>query len=174
MVTESLDSIKATPAHAAQAWAVLCRAKLAMSEAGRSQWQGGYPSEADVLSDIAAGVARVLVCGDQVVGYCALVTTGDKNYAGITDGRWLTPHGTRYAVIHRLAIDPLVAGHGLAGRWLPMLNDEARCLQCDSMRIDTNHDNVQMLRLLPHSGFVYCGKVQQADGERMAFECVFV
>ncbi len=169
---ELLDSIKATPAHASQAWAVLSRAKQAMREAGRSQWQGAYPSQTDVLADIAAGVARVLVCDGSVVGYCALVTTGDKNYACITGGQWLTPQGTRYAVIHRLAVDPQVAGRGLAGRWMAMLNDEARRLQCRSMRIDTNHDNVQMLRLLPHSGFAYCGIVRQSDGERMAFECV--
>lgn len=166
------ESIKATPAHAARAWAVLSRAKRAMREAGRNQWQGEYPSQTDVLADIAAGVARVLVCGGRVVGYCALVTTGDKNYDRITGGQWLTPQGTRYAVIHRLAIDPQVAGRGLAHRWLAMLNDEARRLQCRSMRIDTNHDNAQMLSLLPHSGFSYCGMVRQSGGERMAFERV--
>ena len=39
-----------------------------------------------------------------------------------------------------------------------------------SMRIDTNHDNVQMLHILPKLGFERCGTVQLPDGERIAYE----
>ncbi len=172
MTMRALHNVKATLDHADAAWAVLSHAKHAMREAGRSQWQGDYPSAAEVSRDIDAGVARVLMCDGIVVGYCALITTGDKCYGHIADGSWLTPDGTRYAVVHRLAIDPAMGGRGLASQWMAMLIDEARGLNCLSMRIDTNHDNVQMLRLLPRNGFAYCGKVWQSGGERMAFERV--
>ena len=170
-----ITSTAATSGHSAAAWAVLAEAKEAMRLAGRSQWQGPYPAVSDVEADIANGVARVLLHGGQVVGYCALVTNGcDPAYAHITGGRWLTPEGTRYAVVHRIAIAPGMAGRHLATRWMRMLMAEARRLGCRSMRIDTNHDNVQMLRLLPQCGFCQCGTVMQSDGERIAFERVFL
>lgn len=165
-----LSSVKATPEHARQAWNVLSSAKQAMHKAGRKQWQGDYPSAADVDRDIAAGVGRVLVVNGRVVGYCAFITTGEPAYAKITDGHWLTPDGAQYAVVHRLAIYSKMTGCGLASRWMHLLLDEASTLQCQSMRIDTNYDNEQMLRLLPHSGFTYCGIVQLPGGERRAFE----
>lgn len=172
-MTDSLEmtSTAATSRHAEAAWAVLAKAKEAMRLAGRSQWQGSYPAPANVEADIKAGVARVLLHGGEVVGYCALVTTGgDPAYAHITGGKWLTPEGTTYAVVHRLAIMPSMGGRHLATRWMQLLFGEAQRLGCRSMRIDTNHDNVQMLRLLPQCGFSQCGAVMQSDGERIAFE----
>ncbi len=170
-----ITSIAATSSHVAAAWAVLAKAKEAMRLAGRSQWQGSYPAISDVEADIAKGVARVLLHGGQVVGYCALVTSGDDPaYAHIKGGQWLTPEGTRYAVVHRIAIAPDMAGRHLATQWMRLLMDEARQVGCRSMRIDTNHDNVQMLRLLPQCGFSQCGTVMQSDGERIAFERVFL
>ncbi len=168
-----IESVAATPWHAAAAWAVLAQAKEAMRMAGRNQWQGFYPAPANVEADIKAGVARVLLHGGEVAGYCALVTGGDPAYAHIAGGQWLTPEGTPYAVVHRIAIAPSMSGRHLATRWMRLLIDEARWLGCRSMRIDTNHDNVQMLRLLPQCGFVRCGTVMQSDGERIAFELVF-
>lgn len=166
-----ITSTAATSRHAEAAWAVLAKAKEAMRLAGRSQWQGSYPAPANVEADIERHVARVLLHGGEVVGYCALVTTGDDPaYAHITGGQWLTPEGTAYAVVHRIAILPAMAGRHLATRWMHMLLDEARSLGCRSMRIDTNHDNVQMLRLLSQCGFSQCGTVMQSDGARIAFE----
>lgn len=168
-----IESATATAQHAAAAWTVLAQAKEAMRLAGRSQWQGTYPAPANVEADIKAGVARVLLHGGRVVGYCALVTTGgDPAYAHIAGGRWLTPEDTPYAVVHRMAIMPDMGGRHLASRWMRLLIDEAQRLGCRSMRIDTNHDNVQMLRLLPQCGFSRCGRVMQSDGERIAFERV--
>ena len=47
----------------------------------------------------------------------------------------------------------------------------ARGAGAASVRVDTNHDNAEMLRLLPALGYVRCGTVSYGPrGERIAFE----
>lgn len=163
---------KAVEADEGAIWRLLEAEVQVMRRQGRDQWQHGYPNPATVAADTAAGVGRVLLLDGVIAGYCALIATGDKCYDSI-EGRWLTDSDSRhcrYAVVHRLGIDPQLTGRGLASTFLTLAMREARCMGLESMRIDTNHDNVQMLHILPKLGFERCGTVQLPDGERIAYE----
>ena len=162
----------ATVADRAAAWSIISRQQELMRRQGRNQWQQGYPNPEVIADDVQQEIGRVLVLDDQVVGYCALIYSGEPCYDTI-EGRWLTDSDSahcRYSVVHRIGIDPDFANRGLALRFLELLMDESRDDGCESMRIDTNNDNVQMLHILPKLGFTRCGNVVLPDGPRIAFE----
>ncbi len=166
----------AEPKDAPAIWQILKDEIEVMRQDGRDQWQYGYPNPEVVDTDIELRQGRTLLKDGKIVGYCALVTTGEPNYDHIWDGEWLTANDTsvcHYAVVHRIAIDPKCTGQGLASAFLLMLIEEAKSCALESMRIDTNHDNAQMLHILPKLGFTRCGKVNVYDGERIAYEICF-
>lgn len=166
----------ATSADASAVWQILKGEIEVMRACGRRQWQYGYPNPEVVDADIKARQGRVLVSNTEVVGYCALITSGDPCYDHIWDGEWLTPDTSshcRYTVVHRLAISPGLTGRGLAAAFLQMLIAESAGMGRRSMRIDTNFDNAQMLHLLAKLGFTRCGMIMVKDGERHAFEKLF-
>ena len=154
-------------------WDILKSEIEVMHQQGRDQWQYGYPNPITVAADIEKHQGRVLLKEDEVAGYCALVTSGEPNYSHIWDGEWLTKStssSSHYSVVHRIAINPNFTGQGLATSFLLMLIEESKSIGKESMRIDTNFDNAQMLHILPKLGFTRCGKVMVSDGERIAFE----
>ena len=125
-------------------WNILQAEIEVMRHAGRNQWQNGYPNPQTVASDIEKGQGRVLWLGTEVVGYCALITSGDPCYDHIWDGDWLTSSlatDCRYAVVHRIGIHPQHTGKGFAAAFLQMLMAEAASMGFESMRIDPNFDN---------------------------------
>lgn len=153
-------------------WRIIHTQQQIMHRAGRDQWQNGYPNPETLRQDLDHGYGRVLCIAGQVIGYAALLYDGEPCYDSIFNGTWLTTDTSascHYAVIHRLAIAPEYLGRGHAFAMINLLCDDAR-LRCRSLRVDTNHDNVQMLHLLPKAGFTRCGIVYLPDGERIAFE----
>lgn len=169
---EQLTSRMATAADKAAAWSIISRQQELMHQQGRNQWQQGYPNPEVIANDVLQEIGRVLVLDGKVVGYCALIYAGEPCYDTI-EGRWLTSSDSahcRYSVVHRIGVDPDYANRGLASRFLQLLMQESRDDGCESMRIDTNNDNVQMLHILPKLGFERCGNVVLPDGPRIAFE----
>ncbi|MDE6449804.1 MAG: GNAT family N-acetyltransferase [Muribaculaceae bacterium] len=141
-----------------------------MLREGKQQWDENYPSVTHIIEDIDRGIARVLLDGDTIAAYGAVVPTGEPAYDNITDGDWLT-EDTPYVTVHRLAVAPDMQGRGLAVRFLDITCDMAARQGFRSMRIDTNHDNYRMLRLLQNNGFERCGIVSYGPkGDRIAFE----
>lgn len=173
MMNNALSIRRAETADAQVIWEILKVEIEQMRQAGRDQWQKGYPNPDTVAADIEKRQGWVLLKDEQVVGYCALITSGDPCYDHIWDGEWLTSSNStncRYSVVHRIGIDHHLTGQGLATSFLSLLLDESKRIGCESMRIDTNHDNAQMLHILPKIGFTLCGMVMVKDGERHAFE----
>lgn len=169
---QQLLSRKAIAADESAAWSIISRQQELMRRQGRNQWQQGYPNPEVIAADVQQKIGRVLVLDGRVVGYCALIYAGEPCYDNI-DGAWLTSSDSahcRYSVVHRIGIDPDFANRGMASRFLQLLMDESRDDGCESMRIDTNNDNVQMLHILPKLGFIRCGNVVLPDGPRIAFE----
>ena len=172
MNEQELLSRIATAADKDVVWSIISRQQELMRQQGRNQWQQGYPNPAVIAADVQQEIGRVLVLDGTVVGYCALIYSGEPCYDSI-EGRWLTTSDSadcRYSVVHRIGIDPDFANRGLASRFLQLLMEESRDDVCESMRIDTNNDNVQMLHILPKLGFTRCGNVVLPDGPRIAFE----
>ena len=172
MKEQELLSRNAIAADKAAAWSIISRQQELMRQQGRNQWQQGYPNPEVIASDVQRKIGRVLVLNGWVVEYCALIYSGEPCYNTI-EGQWLTGSDSahcRYSVVHRIGIDPDFANRGLASRFLQLLMEESRDDGCESMRIDTNNDNVQMLHILPKLGFERCGNVVLPDGPRIAFE----
>lgn len=146
---------------------ILKKAARRMMAEGKRQWNENYPNETHVKSDLADGIGYVLVSDTKVIGYAAVVFTGEPAYEAL-DGKWLAD--LPYVVVHRIAVSQDVKGKGYGLLLLQTIADYARSLGTGSFRIDTNFDNSAMLGLLDRLGFTYCGDVEYRQGSRMAFE----
>ncbi len=54
------------------------------------------------------------------------------------------------------------------------IEDFARSHDIQSIKVDTNYDNIAMLKILESKGYSYCGEVVLADGLRKAFEKIVI
>lgn len=160
---------KATAEDAERVWQIITEAKRAMAAEGRNQWTEEYPSRCLIEADIRSGCAYVM-CGDggEADAYALITAAEEPAYAGIR-GRWLTPGP--YCTVHRLAVAADRRGRGLGKTMMLMAETVAAAAGARSIRVDTNHDNAEMLSLLPAIGYERCGTVSYGPrGERMAFE----
>ena len=154
------------------AYAILREAAKRMVQLGRNQWDENYPQKDDVLNDISCGDAYVLEMCGKVVAYGVVSFDGEPAYNVLCEGKWLS--AGPYAVVHRMAVALSVRQHGLGVRFFETVEEMCRRNKVNSIKVDTNYDNVEMLGLLSGLGYVMCGKVYyDRDGgriERLAFE----
>ena len=146
--------------------AVLEAARGIMRASGNPfQWPDGYPTEAMIRNDLAAGVGKVFDRDGAVVGYFACIPGPDPTYSYIEDGAWLEDT-LPYYVIHRIASLPDV--HGI----FKGIIDHAGRLT-GNIRIDTHKDNRIMQHLLEKHGFTSCGIIYLQNGSpRLAYQRV--
>lgn len=144
-------------------------AQLSLSELGIDQWQDGYPSEDIIAEDISNGVGYV-ACTDMgdVVGYEAIVLTGEEAYTQIADEMWHTSNN--YVVVHRLCVDGSARRKGVAIELIAFAGDFAMNHGVSDFRIDTHEGNVRMLALLDKLGFEHVGTISYNSGLREAFD----
>jgi len=138
-----------------------------MAKLGRHQWNETYPSVENIIADISKSGAYVACLDSTIAAY--VFVTGEKEPAyDALDGKWLSVQP--YLVIHRLAVDISHRGKGIAG--FIMDSAESMCLEkgLHSIKVDTNHDNSEMLNLLKSRGYAVCGTVEYPQGRRLAFE----
>ena len=152
-----------------QIWQVIADAKQMMRDLGRNQWTEEYPSLDVIAADIEAGAAYVMCDGDGCVAAYACLTSAPEAAYAAPGACWLTDRP--YLVIHRLAVRASYRGRGLARRLLSYAEEVCRGIGLGTIKVDTNHDNTQMLHLLQTVGYVRCGTVSYGPrGERIAFE----
>lgn len=152
-----------------QIWDILQGAILRRKKDGSDQWQNGYPNPTVIKNDLAKDIGYVLTKGNEIIGYCAILINDEPAYANIK-GKWLTDGD--FVVYHRVAISENYLGRGLAQKMLKYIDDFARDNNIKSIRVDTNFDNVGMLKTLDKTGYTYCGEVILSGGTRKAFEKV--
>ena len=151
---------------------VVAEAQAFMRTLNIDQWQDGYPAPGHISADIGRGCGYVL-CRPGVrecraiIAYGAVAFDGEPAYEAL-EGEWLTDGP--YVVVHRMAVADGECGKGVAAEFLRHAEEMARERGIGAFRIDTNHDNRPMLRLLERMGFTFCGKVVYRSGERLAFE----
>lgn len=146
-----------------RALAIYHSARQFMRRSGNTvQWVNGYPSEALLRSDVAAGRLFVMEDAGGVYAVFAFIIGDDPTYQ-VIDGAWLddaTPYGT----LHRLGSDGTHTGvlaEAVAWAWT----------RCPHLRADTHEDNHPMRRCLERAGFAYTGTIHVADGTpRRAYE----
>lgn len=166
-VSETLLFRKAGLADVPAISAILKQAVARMLAEGKCQWNENYPNATHVCTDIENGVGHVLESEGQVVGYGAVVFTGEPAYDHLK-GRWLTDG--RYVVVHRLAVNREAKEKGLGRAFMQTVEDYAKTKKVPSFRVDTNFDNDAMLTLLHRLGFTHCGEIRYESGPRLAFE----
>ena len=144
-------------------------AQLSLSELGIDQWQDGYPSEDVIAEDIANGVGYVACAEDgAVVGYEAVVLTGEEAYNQIEDERWHTSNN--YVAVHRLCVIGNSRRKGIAIELMNFAGEFALKHGISDFRIDTHEGNVRMLALLKKMGFEHVGTISYDSGLREAFD----
>lgn len=144
-------------------------AQQSLKELGIDQWQDGYPTSEFICEDISRGVGYVACTDDgAIIGYEAVVLTGEVAYEQIADIKWNTPN--RYVVVHRLCVSGDSRRHGVAMELMSFASNHAQQHDIHAFRIDTHKGNVRMLSLLRKLGFQRVGRVRYESGEREAFD----
>lgn len=164
---ESFRIRKGTVGDVERISAIYDSARRFMRQSGNaSQWNDGYPAEADILADIERGCCFVGETSDgNIAMVFAFILGDDPTYRIIEQGAWLNdePYGT----IHRLGSD------GRTGGVLRACVDFCSSFT-DNIRVDTHRDNRPMLSGLEKLGFQRCGIIYCRDGsERIAFHRIF-
>ena len=124
------------------------------------QWNDGYPSEEVVLKDIEAGHCFVVCETDEILATMALIPGPEPTYSFI-EGRW--PDENPYYVIHRIAA--AAPGRKLASVMLDWAFEHIKETGCNTIRIDTHHENCIMKHILAKYGFNECGVIYLDNGD---------
>lgn len=152
-------------------WEIIQQSIERRRKDGSDQWQNGYPNLQTVESDVSKGFGHVLTVNNDVAVYVALIFNDEPAYSSI-EGAWLTTG--EFLVIHRIAVSEKFAGQGLVKKLFDYVEDFVRTQNVQSIKVDTNFDNIAMLKILESKGYSYCGEVVLAGGVRKAFEKVVI
>ena len=150
-------------------WDILLQAIEQRKQDGSEQWQNGYPNEQTVHDDITNGYANVLVDNNVIIAYAAIIFDVEPAYNNIK-GRWLT--NDDYVVVHRVATSNAVKRKGVATNLFKMVEDLCIEQKVYSIKVDTNFDNVPMLKILDNLNYTYCGEIFFGNSPRKAYEKV--
>lgn len=167
--TEKYKFRKAQPKDIPEVWRILQQAINRRKNEGSRQWQDGYPNPETVSTDIEKDWGYVLELEGQVAAYAALIFEIEPAYE-IIEGKWLSKGD--YLVIHRVAVGDGFAGNGLATLIFKEIETVAKSNKVFSIKVDTNFDNIAMLKILEKTGYQYCGEVYFRGSARKAFEKV--
>ena len=162
---------KAELSEIAPIWEILQQAILRRKKDGSTQWQDGYPNPNVVQKDIEKGEGFVLLDGETVIGYSAVLINDEPAYEKI-EGNWLT--NGDFIVVHRVAISEKYLGKGFAKMILKNIEDFAVRNSIYSIKADTNFDNIAMMKIFEGSGYTYCGEVYFRGSSRKAYEKVLI
>ena len=158
---------KADATDISEIWAILQEAIIRRKNDGSNQWQDGYPNPDVVKNDIEKGYGYVLTEGKNIIGYCAVVVNYEPEYLKI-EGKWLTD--SKFVVIHRLALSENYLGKNLSKMIIEFVADFAIKNSIYSIKVDTNHDNIPMMKIFEKSGFSFCGIVHFRGSPRRAMK----
>jgi GNAT superfamily N-acetyltransferase len=150
-------------------WDIIQQAIEQRKQDGSEQWQDGYPNEQTIHHDITKGYAYVLVDNHTIIAYAAIIFGVDPAYNYLR-GRWLT--NDDYVAVHRVATSNASKGKGVATHLFKIIEDLCMEQKVQSIKVDTNFDNIPMLRILDKLGYTYCGEIFFRGSPRKAFEKV--
>ena len=148
-------------------WEIIQQAIERRRQDGSTQWQQGYPNLGTVETDIEKGFGYVMTVDGEIAVYTALILNDEPAYSTI-EGAWLS--NGEFVVVHRVAVDEKFAGRGMVKKLFDHIEAFTREQGIQSIKVDTNFDNLAMLRILESKGYSYCGEVFLAGGMRKAFE----
>jgi len=150
-------------------WEILQQSIERRRKDGSDQWQDGYPNLSTVENDVGKQQNYVLTQNGKLIATAAVIFNYEPTYDEI-DGEWLT-NGDFY-VVHRVGVSDEVAGKGMATKLFQMIEEFVKEKGVFSIKIDTNFDNLAMLRILEKLDYTYCGEILVRNSPRKAFEKV--
>jgi ribosomal protein S18 acetylase RimI-like enzyme len=112
-----------------------------------------------------------LTVDGEIAVYGALILNDEPAYSTI-EGAWLSDG--EFVVVHRVAVDEKFAGQGMVKKFFDHIEEFTKSHDIQSIKVDTNHDNIAMLKILESRGYSYCGEVLLRDGMRKAFEKIII
>lgn len=168
-MNENLSFRKATVADIPAIWEILQQSIERRRKDGSDQWQDGYPNLSTVENDVEKQQNYVLTQNGKVIATAAVIFNYEPTYDEI-DGKWLTNED--FYVVHRVGVSDEVAGKGIATQLFQMIEEFAKENGVFSIKIDTNFDNLAMLRILEKLDYTYCGEILVRNSPRKAFEKV--
>jgi GNAT superfamily N-acetyltransferase len=148
-------------------WKIIEKAIIRRKEDGSKQWQDGYPNLDSIENDIKNDYGYVLESENKILGYAAIMFEIEPAYE-IIEGEWLSDQ--KYVVIHRVAISEECIGLGLATKIFKKIERIAVFNNIFSIKVDTNFDNIPLLRILDKLKYTYCGEVYFRGSARKAFQ----
>ena len=152
-------------------WNILQQAITQRKQDGSDQWQNGYPNEQTVQDDISKGYAYILIDNNIILTYAAIIFDVEPAYNYII-GKWLT--NDDYVVVHRVATSNAAKGKGIATYLFREV--ERLCVEHNvySIKVDTNFDNIPMLKIYDKLGYTYCGEIFISGASRRAYEKIIL
>ena len=148
-------------------WEILQQAIEQRRKDGSNQWQNGYPNEQTIHDDISNGYGYVLVENEVVITYAAIIFGIEPAYNELK-GKWLSYDD--YAVVHRVAVANSEKGKGIATRLFKLIEDMCIEQNVFSIKVDTNFDNIPMMKIFEKLRYIYCGEVFFNGEPRKAYE----
>ena len=157
----------AEPQEAGECYKILDEGRAYQLSQGFEQWLPDYPVPQTVTDDIKDGIGYVFADEKGLIGYCAIIFTGEPAYPAI-EGEWLSQEP--YAVVHRMALGNGRRSAGLSGEAFLLLKEFCFSKGVGSLRIDTMAENKVMRHIVGREGFQYCGIVYYDGSPRLAYE----
>ncbi len=127
-----------------------------MRENGIDQWDENYPDYASISTDLKTETLFVFREDEVILGIVVLNESQDEEYNQIS---WMTDYEARNLVVHRLAVDPIHQGKGIARMLMNHAENYARQNQYDSIRLDTFSQNTRNQRFYTNRGYTDLGSV---------------
>ena len=149
-------------------------AVLYLKEHNINQWQKGYPTRDNLLSDLDKGIGYVAEDRGRLVALCAVTFEEEAAYSALRGAGWLT-EGNNYAVVHRMCVAADCHGLGYPALMFDAIETLVLERGAESVRIDTHPENFLMQRTISKAGFTCCGEIlvlgtPEAGETRLAYE----
>ena len=137
-----------------------------MHSQGNFQWDDTYPNETVFLADIDNKHLWVAEIDGTVAAVVALTTDPEPDYI---QADWDIHQPA--LVVHRLAVDPVFRGAGLARTLLLKAEEVALAQNLFVVRTDTNTENQATQRLFPSLGYRFAGEISLQSRPGRRFLC---
>jgi GNAT superfamily N-acetyltransferase len=137
-----------------------------MRAAGNLQWDEKYPNEAVFEQDIALTQLWISDIDGSIAGVAALTMDQEPEYAQVG---W--DLNERAIVVHRLAVDPVFRGAGVASALMQKAEELAVERSITVLRVDTNTQNAATQQLFPKLGYLLAGQIGLSIRPGLRFLC---
>ena len=161
-----LTTRRATAADLPALLALVGRVVPLMHASGNFQWSADYPNAAVFSHDIECRQLWVAELDGAVAGVAALTTDQDPEYS---QADWDVTEPA--LVTHRLAVDPVAQGKGVALALMHQAEKQAHAQGLRTLRVDTNSENAATQRLFPKLGYRFAGEIGLAFRPGLRFFC---